>query len=568
MKKYRLFPAICLVAALLLSACSQDELTENAALPEGEYPLQIGSVSLTAEVSEQPWTRVSENPTDGMSSVWTHDDKIGVRIGDDEETGIYVVKLDAEGTVMEVVPEKPVYWKDKQPATITAWYPVKEELDFTHQDNGLTYLLQATGDGDYQSTPINLNFAHQLAKVRVELTGTKSNEVQQVYVRSYPTSTHSHGTLDGQDKSLTPQYVPMRRATYGGVEYWEANLRPGYLDANNSFQVANADGVRVQVTQDRVDIKAGHVHTIKVNVGEAQPVEGEISDNGYYLVSEARNEPVTITGGSPTVYLKGASINVSNGPAISITGGTPTIHVIGEGNSVSSSNNTGIAVSGGATVTIEGSSTADVLTAKGSTSGGYNENGTAGAGIGSPIGGTKGGNIIIRNVMIHATGGEISSTAGGAGIGSSSNGACGNITIENATISATGGYTAAAIGMGCNSFNDNFPAASIGAITITNSDITAKAGNRAAAIGFSACFTDGGAATYCSGKITITTDDLDRFLSCLTLEQGGLLDKIAAKKIGKGQQWALNPSTFRNTDNTAEWEGVVINGTEYKDGVD
>ena len=77
MKKYRLFPAICLMAALLLSACSQDELAENnTALPEGEYPLQIGSVTLTAEVSEQPWTRVSENPADGMSSVWTHDDKM------------------------------------------------------------------------------------------------------------------------------------------------------------------------------------------------------------------------------------------------------------------------------------------------------------------------------------------------------------------------------------------------------------------------------------------------------------------------------------------------------------
>ena len=87
-------------------------------MPEGEYPLQIGSVTLTAEVSEQPWTRVSENQADGMSSVWTHDDKIGVRIGDSEETGIYVVKLDAEGRVMEVVPEKAVYWKDKQPATI------------------------------------------------------------------------------------------------------------------------------------------------------------------------------------------------------------------------------------------------------------------------------------------------------------------------------------------------------------------------------------------------------------------------------------------------------------------
>ena len=557
-----------LVAALLLSACSQDEPTENnTALPEGKYPLQIGSVTLTAEVSEQPWTRVSENQANGMSSVWTHDDKIGVRIGDNEETGIYVVKLDAEGTVMEVVPEKPVYWKDKQLATITAWYPVKEELDFTHQDQGLTYLLQGTSNADY-NTSANLTFSHRLAKVRVKLEGTKADEVTAVTVRSYPTSTHSHGTLDNQDRSLTPQYVPMREATYNGVKYWEANLREGYLDANNSFQVANADGVRVQVTQDRVDIKAGHVHTIKINVGEAQQVTGNISDNGYYLVSEARNEPVTITGGSPTVYLKGASINVSDGPAISITGGTPTIHVFGEGNSVSSSNNTGIAVSNGATVTITGNSTADVLTAKGGTSGGAGSNSTAGAGIGSPIGGTKGGNIIIRNVTIHATGGDISNIAGGAGIGSSSNGACGDIMIANAVIFADGGEYAAAIGMGCNSVNVDFPAASIGAITITNSDITANGGYAAAAIGFSACYTQGGAATYCSGKITITTDDLDKFLSCLTLDQGYLGDRIAAKKIGKGQQWPLTPSTFRNTDNTAEWEGVVINGTEYKDGVD
>ncbi len=271
-----------LVAALLLSACSQDEPTEHStALPEGEYPLQIGSVSLTAEVNEQPWTRVSENPTDGMSSVWKDGDKIGVRIGDNEGTGIYVVDVDIEGSVVGVTPEKAVYWKDKQPATITAWYPLNEELDFTHQDQGLTYLLKATGDGNYQSTPINLNFTHQLAKVRVELTGTKSNEVQQVYVRSYPTSTHSHGTLDSQDKSLTPQYVPMRRATYGGVEYWEANLRKGYLDADNTFRVSS-DGknfVQAKLTTD-VDITPGHVHTIKIDVGEAQQVEGNISDNG------------------------------------------------------------------------------------------------------------------------------------------------------------------------------------------------------------------------------------------------------------------------------------------------
>ena len=544
MKKYRLFPAICLVAALLLSACSQDELAENStALPEGA------------------WTRVSENQADGMSSVWKDRDKIGVRIGDNEETGIYVVNVDIEGSVVGVTPEKPVYWKDKQPATITAWYPLNEELDFTHQDQGLTYLLKATGNGNYQSTPINLNFTHQLAKVRVKLEGTKADEVTAVTVRSYEGTNNEQGTPNG--RIGTDVYVPMLKATYGGETYWEANLLEGYLDADNTFRVSS-DGknfVQAKLTTD-VDITPGHVHTIKIDVGEAQPVEGEISGDGYYLVSEARNEPVAITGGSPTVYLKGASIDVSDGPAISITGGTPTIYVIGEGNSVSSGNNTGIAVSNGATVTIEGSSTADVLTVKGGTSDGYNKDVTVGAGIGSPVGGTKGGNIIIRNVTVNATGGK----AGGAGIGSSSNGICGDITIANAVISATGGDYAAGIGMGCNQLNSESPAAGIGKISITDSDITAIGGIYAAAIGFPISETISGKGTYRAGQISITTGNEDVFLSKL---QSGGTDGVTTitppQRIGKGS-YNYTP-TFLNTDGTGPWEGVVINGTAYPDGV-
>ena len=451
------------MAALLLSACSQDELAENStALPEGEYPLQIGSVTLTAEVSEQPWTRVSENPTDGMSSVWTHDDKIGVRIGDSEETGIYVMNVDAEGRVVGVTPEKAVYWKDKQPATITAWYPLDEELDFTHQDQGLTYLLKATGNGNYQSTPINLNFTHKLAKVRVKLEGTKADEVTAVTVRSYPTSTHSHGTLDSQDRSLTPQYVPMREATYNGVKYWEANLRPGYLDANNSFQVANADGVRVQVTQDRVDIKAGHVHTVTIRVGEAKPVTTDISDDGTYIVSETRTEPVNITGGSPTIYLKDANINVSDGPAINITSGSPTIHVFGGSNSITSSNSAGIYVAEGCTVTIQGSSRKDdVLKA---TAG---EDGAGIGGYGYYESTSSCGNIVIKNVTVYAySDKDIDCTPG---IGSNEN--CGSITIDNSTVYAYG-----------TAQNLNYAPAigscqSLPSITISNSEIFAYRGS-------------------------------------------------------------------------------------------
>ena len=79
MKKNRLFTTICLMAAILFTACTQDELAEQGnTLPEGEYPLQIGSVSITAESSEEPWTRVAENETDGMGSHWTGGERIGV----------------------------------------------------------------------------------------------------------------------------------------------------------------------------------------------------------------------------------------------------------------------------------------------------------------------------------------------------------------------------------------------------------------------------------------------------------------------------------------------------------
>ena len=432
MKKYRLFPAICLVAALLLSACSQDEPTENStALPEGEYPLQIGSVTLTAEVSEQPWTRVTES-TDGMSSEFKAGDAIGVSLNGETATYTY------DGTAW--TSEAPLYWKDKNYATVTAWYPVEEEIDFTQQDvKGLTYLLKANGVEAGFDTPANLTFTHQLAKVRVVLEGTKATEVQQVYVRSYPKSVNNQGDL-GETTGGAPIYVPMMEATYNGQRCWEANLRKGYLDENNSFQVANADGVRVQVTQDRVDIKAGHVHTIKVNVGEAQPVEGEISDDGYYRVNGTFDQQITITGGKPTIYLESASINVNDGPAINITGGNPTIHVFGKNNTITSSNGAGIYVAEGYSVTIKGNNTDDELTVTGN---------NGGAGVGGYVMKTNVspyyyenipcGNISISNVKLTASCNSNYVAAGySAGIGAAGNSTVGSIDINNAIVTAIG----------------------------------------------------------------------------------------------------------------------------------
>lgn len=505
MKRNRLFPAICLVAALLLSACSQDELAENStALPKGEYPLQIGSVSLTAEVSEQPWTRVSENLTDGMSSEFQAGDAIGVNLNGETATYTY------DGSAW--TSETPLYWKDKQPATVTAWYPVEEEIDFTQQNvKGLTYLLKGTSNTDADfDTPANLTFAHQLAKVRVVLEGTKADEVQQVYVRSYPKSVNNQGALGSSIG--TPIYVPMLKTEYNGQRCWEATLRPGHFEADNTFEVAKEGGapVRVTLAEDKIPVTAGQVTTITINVNPVIPegtpeidATGDINGTGAYVVrGNNRTTPINITGGSPTIYLDGATVSVGSGSAINITNNaTPTIYVVGENNKIISNSGTGIYVEDGSTVTITGSSRNDELTV---TSGdGY-------PGIGGSMDDSNGvscGDINISNITVFANGSVSSSSSYvSPGIGCvGSRITCGTITISNATVHASGitsvGYTTP--GIGCGFTLTQYPG-SIPDVVASNSEIHAHRGNPGYTcdyIGWGA-FQDYPSSTYANSTIT------------------------------------------------------------------
>ena len=96
-----IMPIIPAAALLLLAACTQDEPGgQGNELPYGEYPLQIGGVTLDVESSAEPWsaegpqTRVAEDNTDGKSSVWQWDgsEMIGVRLGN--ETATYTLNAD------------------------------------------------------------------------------------------------------------------------------------------------------------------------------------------------------------------------------------------------------------------------------------------------------------------------------------------------------------------------------------------------------------------------------------------------------------------------------------------
>ena len=561
MNKRRLIGIIPAAALLLLAACTQDEPGgQGNELPYGEYPLQITGVTLDVESSAEPWsaeepqTRVTEDNTDGKSSVWEWNgsEMIGVRLGN--ETATYTLNA---GPSLE--PDRQLYWTSTAPATVTAWYPTNETVDLRDQSKGLAYVLQAEVQGATYDNKITLEFTHQLAKVRVVLNGTQASLAQSVEVYGYTTCTNNEGApvTDNAQQG----WLKMKHTTYAdGTECWEANIVPGNITLTDFIRI---NGQPATINNDfPTTLASGNMYTINLTVGEViTEITAEnnypISDDGYYRVSGIFNQQINITGGKPTIYLEGASINVSDGPAINITGGTPTIHVIGEGNSVSSSNNSGIAVSGGATVTIEGSSTADVLTANGS---------NGGAGIGSPLSGATAGNVIITNVTVNATGGgKRQPYLGGAGIGSSSSGNCGDITITDAVINANGGAFSPGIGMGYG--NTSQP--SIGKITITNSDVTAKAGDYASAIGLPYSEGMSGAVPdYKVGQIIITTDNLETFLSKLTA--GGTANPDFAEyaqRIGKGSHGKSYTPSVLNQDGTGPWEGVVINGTAYPDGV-
>ena len=470
---------------LLFTACTQDELAEQGtALPDGEYPLQIGSVSITAEASEEPWTRVTEKP-DGSGSVFQDEDRIGVRIAGSEETGIYRIKVDDAGNVT-ITPDKPVYWKSTQPAEVTAWYPAEASrvsLGSQHMD-GLTYVLRGTGTGNHQS-PVSLGFTHSLAKVRVKLKGERASQVTNVEVYGFTSCTNTQGTLATDADSQG--WITTKSCIYNGESCWEANLVPGEIGDQTTQPFVRLNETTVVPVSTLTTLEAGNVHTITITANsegmQTIDLSNEdciINDDGTYYFSGTGNHAIRVMGGKPNIYLEDAQISVSSGNAIDITGGaSPTIHVMGEGNSVSSSDGAGIYVAENSTVTITGNNRSDVLTVTGN-------NGSSGIGgyviDDSNYQSANSGNINIENVTLYAYSSSQSlRETVSPGIGSTGSATCQSITIDNAAVYAYGcggtSWSAPAIGNGMDWMGNT--ASSTPTVTISNnSEVHAHRGER------------------------------------------------------------------------------------------
>lgn len=439
--------AAAMLALTLLASCSQDEITDNDTLPEGLYPVEIASVTISGEDDVQPWgedvpqTRAVESP-DGNTTYWQWNGEIlYVKFdGDNDHTG----KCELYGS-QEIRTVTPLYWRSKDDTeTIIGYFTQPETesgntMNISDQTDGLAYVCRSETTEKY-GNDVYLNFEHQLAKVRVYVQGTGyEGDATGVTINNVPTSCT---VVDGKitETSTSTGSVQMYKTSVNNAVCFEANLCPGTLAKSTNFTVT-VNGTAYEISLDSdLTLTAATVNTVSLRLQKSGTVEVDLSkETGTYTISSGGTyffygtgtHGIKVTGGTPTICLANANISVESGNAIDITGGSPTIDIQGSIN-VKSSNGAGIFVASGNTVTIQSSGRSNnVLTAEAGGEaagiGGYTTNGT----------GTDCGNITIKDIRLYAYG---SNGNGGAcpGIGGAGNGTCGTITIESSAVYAYG----------------------------------------------------------------------------------------------------------------------------------
>ncbi len=495
--------------------------------------------------------------------------------------------------------------------TFTARYP-KGSGDFivpTNQ-NGIAEIASAdymTATTVYDKIPddrkVNFAFDRQMARVVITIAGFNNEFSDKASVSEMYVTSKERIAKDGSAVTATSDIIPYSQSRYGkkGSIYY-ALVAPNTA-TNYEFiklRVKYESDVKSLTVKNPVALEAGKSYNFNLTIGKNGVSLGTVSvedwgntgtisggeasidlidlskgninitSDGYYVITTngvTTANTITINSNA-TVQLKNAVIS-ADGIGIDVKSGSPTIIVSGTENSVTSTTATAINVCDGATLTIKGKNgTNDKLTAKGGSISTYNESpSTAGAGIGS----SDGGNIVIENVSIDATGGTGNQTvtpyhSGGAGIGSSSSAHCGDITISNAVITATGGKGAPGIGMGA---GKSASAPRMGNINIKSSTITATGGLRASAIGFpnEYCFDYSKVTTLTGGTINIeTVESSETFLNRLTCNLG-TSNTIIIYKIGKGDILWFN---YKGLDG-GDWPGVVLKASDQeqtsKDGI-
>ena len=239
--------------ALLLGACTQDELADGSRLSKEEYPIVIHATGLSVEAT--PSTRAS------VDGDWQGVTSVALKMGDAVKE-YTVTTTDADGYKSATLSREndPYYWISRNPITVSAWWPL-DDTDIT-QMPAVKVAEDQSKVADFQNSDFvsaenrkvefnnpTLGFTHRTARVAIELKpGTGFTSVAGATVslvslsadNGNPTAIKTYNASGNTYEALTaPQTVaagkPFVRVELGGGTFYFRPQNNVVLEAGSRY---------------------------------------------------------------------------------------------------------------------------------------------------------------------------------------------------------------------------------------------------------------------------------------------------------------------------------------------
>ena len=317
--------------ALLLGACTQDELADDSRLSKEEYPIVIHATGLSVEAA--PSTRAS------VDGDWQGVNSVALKIGDAVKE-YTVTATDADGYKSATLSREndPYYWISRNPITVSAWWPL-DNTDIT-QMPAVKVAEDQSKLADFQNSDFisaenrkvefnnpTLEFTHRTARVAIELkpgtgfTSVAGATVSLVSLSAYngnPTAIKTYNASGNTYEALTaPQTVvagkPFVKVELGGGTFYFRPQNNVVLEAGNRYTYTvkvNATGLTLEGCTIGNWVDGGG------ESGEAEDLGYSIQNDGSYTVYNANglmNVAELVNGGK-------TDINITLDKNIDLTG--------------------------------------------------------------------------------------------------------------------------------------------------------------------------------------------------------------------------------------------------------
>ena len=255
--------------ALLLAACTQDELADNNRLSKGEYPVIIRATGLSVEATPQaaPSTRAT------VDGDWQDINSVALKMGDAVKEYTVTASTDFKSATLSREND-PYYWTSRDPITVSAWCPF-DKADIT-QMPAVKVAEDQSKLADFQNSDFisaenrkvefnnpTLEFTHRTARVTIELkpgtgftsvTGATVSLVSLSADNGNPTAIKTYNASGNTYEALTaPQTVaagyPFVRVELGGGTFYFRPQNDVVLEAGNRYTYTikvNATGLTLE----------------------------------------------------------------------------------------------------------------------------------------------------------------------------------------------------------------------------------------------------------------------------------------------------------------------------------